>query len=106
LGRKSAAFHNEYDVLLTPTVAAPAFKAERSFPESFEAFDNPRAWTPFALLFNLTQQPAVSLPGGLTSAKLPIGIHLAAARGQDAALLHVAYALQRALDQSFYPDLR
>lgn len=89
--RRLQEFHGRYDLLLTPTTAAPAFEADRWVPKAFEQFDNWRAWVPFTSLPNLTQQPAISLPAGLTGAGLPIGVQLAGARFNDDLVLRAAH---------------
>jgi aspartyl-tRNA(Asn)/glutamyl-tRNA(Gln) amidotransferase subunit A len=94
--RRFHEFHSRYDVLLTPTVAAPAFPAERTYPEEYEAFENRRAWTPFTAIFNLTGQPAITVPIGLTSKGLPVGLHIVGARGAEATVLKAAAAFERA----------
>lgn len=103
--RRMQAFHNEYDVLLTPTVAAPAFPAERSYPADYEEYSNRRAWTPFCSLFNVTQQPAISVPAGLTAARLPIGLHIVGPRAADAKVLRAAFAFEQAFAFSERPSL-
>jgi aspartyl-tRNA(Asn)/glutamyl-tRNA(Gln) amidotransferase subunit A len=94
--RRYQAFHTRYDVLLTPTVAWPAFAADRYFPEEYDRFPNSRAWVPFTSIFNLTQQPAISVPIGLTSKGLPIGLQIVGARGAEATILKAAAAFERA----------
>jgi aspartyl-tRNA(Asn)/glutamyl-tRNA(Gln) amidotransferase subunit A len=96
LARRLHAFHGEYDLLITPTVAWPAFSAERSYPEAFEPFPNRRTWVPFASLFNLTQQPAISVPTGLTSEGLPAGLHIVGPRGAETKVLRAAAAFESA----------
>ena len=86
-------FHERFDFLITPTVAAPAFDASRVCPPEFEHFGNIRAWTPFALIFNLTQQPAISIPVGLTASGLPIGLQVVGRRFEDALVLRSAHAI-------------
>ena len=54
------------------------------------------SWTPFSYPFNLTQQPAASVPCGLTSAGLPIGLQFVGPRYGDAAVLAAAKAYQDA----------
>jgi aspartyl-tRNA(Asn)/glutamyl-tRNA(Gln) amidotransferase subunit A len=51
-------------------------------------------WTPFSYPFNLSQQPAISLPCGLTLDGLPMGVQLVGTMFGDAKLLQAAQALQ------------
>jgi aspartyl-tRNA(Asn)/glutamyl-tRNA(Gln) amidotransferase subunit A len=71
-------FHTEYDLLLTPTVPIPAFEAghEVSAGSPHQGWTS---WTPFTYPFNLTQQPAASVPWGFTSAGLPVGLQVVGA---------------------------
>lgn len=99
-------FHERYDVVLTPTTAAASVAADRWVPEGFEEFPNSRAWVPFASLFNLTQQPAITVPAGLTTERLPIGLQIAAARFDDDLLLQVAHLFTTTNPQAVgYPPL-
>ncbi|HEX9683813.1 MAG TPA: amidase [Acidimicrobiales bacterium] len=88
-------FHQRYDLLLTPTLPIPAFEAGREVPEGWPQRRWP-TWTPFSYPFNLTQQPAVSVPCGFTGDGLPIGLQLVAARGHDALVLRAARAYEQA----------
>jgi aspartyl-tRNA(Asn)/glutamyl-tRNA(Gln) amidotransferase subunit A len=58
-------------------------------------------WTPFSYPFNLSQQPAISLPCGLTTDGLPMGVQLVGPMFGDAMVLRAAKALQDG-----YPLLR
>jgi aspartyl-tRNA(Asn)/glutamyl-tRNA(Gln) amidotransferase subunit A len=89
-------FHQRYPLLVTPTVAVPAFDADRWYPESFEKYNEPRAWVPFGNPFNLTQQPAISVPCGFTRAGLPVGLQIVGPRFADALVLRAAKALESA----------
>jgi aspartyl-tRNA(Asn)/glutamyl-tRNA(Gln) amidotransferase subunit A len=51
-------------------------------------------WTPFSYPFNLSQQPAISLPCGLNNQGLPMGVQLVGSMFGDAVLLRAAHALQ------------
>ena len=53
-------------------------------------------WTPFSYPFNLTQQPAASVPCGFTKAGLPAGLHIVGRMFDDAAVLGAAFAYERA----------
>ena len=94
LGKHLQHFHETYDLLLTPTVAVPAFSAERWVPEEFEGHENARAWIPFCNPFNLSGQPAISVPCGFTAAGLPVGLQVVGPRFGDAAVLRAAHAYE------------
>ena len=51
-------------------------------------------WTPFSYPFNLTQQPACTIPCGLTSDGLPIGLQLVGPMFADALVLRAARAYE------------
>ena len=93
LGLRMARFHREFDILLTPTLPIPAFEAGQLAPQGSDQ-TNWANWTPFSFPFNLTQQPAASIPCGFTSAGLPVGVQIVAAKYQDALVLRVARALE------------
>jgi aspartyl-tRNA(Asn)/glutamyl-tRNA(Gln) amidotransferase subunit A len=61
-------------------------------------------WTPFTYPFNLTQQPAASLPCGLTAAGLPVGLQIVGARYDDARVLRASRAFE-AVQPFPMPDL-
>ncbi|WP_394835773.1 amidase [Pendulispora rubella] len=95
LGQRMGRFHETYDVLLTPTLPIPAFEAGREAPEGAPS---PRwtGWTPFTYPFNMTQQPAASIPCGRTSEGLPIGLQIVGARYADAKVLAVSRVYEQA----------
>jgi len=55
-------------------------------------------WTPFRYPFNLSQQPAISLPCGLTRERLPMGVQLVGPMFGDALVLRAAKALESCYD--------
>lgn len=83
----------QYDLLLTPTMPMPAFKVGLDTPNGGD--DVSLAWTPFTFTFNLSRNPAASIPCGLTKAGLPIGLQIVGAHYADALLLRAAYAFER-----------
>ena len=95
LSRTLNAFLGERDLLLTPTLTVPAFDAERLAPAEFERFEDPRAWVPFCSPFNLSQQPAITVPCGFTRAGLPIALQIVGPRHEDARVLRAARAYER-----------
>jgi aspartyl-tRNA(Asn)/glutamyl-tRNA(Gln) amidotransferase subunit A len=93
LGSHLRQFMQRFDLLITPTVAVPAFEAR---PAGQRAM-TPAAllgWTPFSYPFNLTQQPACSVPCGLTAAGLPVGLQFVGPMFGDALVLRAARAFE------------
>ena len=88
-------FHRKWDLLVTPTLPIPAFTAGRNVPEGWPD-EHWQSWTPFTYPFNLTQQPAATVPCGLTAAGLPIGLQIVGARYADALVLRAARAYEAA----------
>jgi len=98
LGIRMSRFHCDWDLLVTPTVAIPAFAAGREVPEGWPEHGWP-SWTPFTYPFNLTQQPAASVPCGFTADGLPIGLQIVGPRYGDALVLRAARAYEAAHPQ-------
>jgi len=86
-------FHEKYHLLLTPTLPVPAFDAGKEFPGP-AGKRRWTDWTPFSYPFNLTQQPAASIPCGLTKAGLPAGLHIVGPKHGDALVLRAARAYE------------
>ena len=79
----AAALFAEVDVLLTPATAVPAFAAEGPPPGGAMA-------TPYTMLANLCWNPSISVPAGLTSGGLPVGLQITARRHHDELPLRLA----------------
>jgi aspartyl-tRNA(Asn)/glutamyl-tRNA(Gln) amidotransferase subunit A len=92
LGRTMGEFHEQYDLLVTPTMPIPAFEAGVESPSGGRW----TGWTPFTYPFNLTQQPAATRPCGFTSAGLPVGLQVVGARHADARVLAACAAFEEA----------
>ncbi|BAB52426.1 amidase [Mesorhizobium japonicum] len=90
-----AKFHEDYDFLVTPTMPIAPFPVGRNEPD--DSFTGWVDWTPFTYPFNLTQQPAASLPSGLDDQGLPVGLQLVGARYSDTTVLAAAYAIESRL---------
>jgi aspartyl-tRNA(Asn)/glutamyl-tRNA(Gln) amidotransferase subunit A len=108
-GEQMQAFLGTYDILVTPTMPVPPLpiSAKQDDPESDEWYRvGGRNWAPFGLPFNLTQQPAASLPCGLTKDGLPVGMQIAARKYRDALVLKVSHAYERILDFPYDGALR
>ncbi|MCX7670664.1 MAG: amidase family protein, partial [Anaerolineae bacterium] len=85
---------NEFDLLMSPTVPIPAFEAGRDTPGG-SAFRSWVEWSSFSFPVNLSQQPACSVPCGLTGAGLPVGLQIIGPRGGDAAVLSAALTIEQ-----------
>jgi aspartyl-tRNA(Asn)/glutamyl-tRNA(Gln) amidotransferase subunit A len=96
LGVRMGEFHSRYDLLLTPTLPIPAFAAGVEVPEGWPR-ERWTSWTPFTYPFNMTQQPAASVPCGFASG-LPVGLQIVGPRHGDAQVLALAHAFQMATD--------
>ena len=93
LSRQMQLLHRRYDLLLTPTVAVPALEVGKDLSDPTrekEWID----WTPFSYPFNLTRQPAASVPCGLTRNGLPIGLQIVGPLYGDALVLRAMRAFE------------
>ncbi len=87
-----------FDLLITPTISAPPPKIGEMVPDPatpLAAFIRSGALLPFTVPFNITGQPAVSLPLHWNDAKLPIGVQFIAAMGREDLLIRVASQLEQ-----------
>lgn len=98
LERRVLGWFGDADLWLTPTVALPAPKVgafKKRAPE--QGFHAAAALGAFTALFNVSGQPAVSLPAGVTREGLPIGVQLAGRMNGEATVLAVARQLEQAM---------
>jgi amidase/6-aminohexanoate-cyclic-dimer hydrolase len=101
-GRQLARFFLDHDVLLTATLAEPPARIGRFVLDNSDFVDyrlGPRGvvqYSPYTAIFNITGQPAISLPLHWSRDGLPIGVHFAAAFGEDALLLRLSAQLEQA----------
>lgn len=100
--RKVQGWFDRYDLILMPTLSRTALPIQERLFDPIEIegkiVDSIRkAWYPYTHPFNLTGNPAVTLPAGLHSDGLPIAIQLVARRGADAALLRASAIYERAM---------
>lgn len=96
LMQQMSMFHRDYDLVLTPTVPILPFEAGCEVPPGWP---HPRwtTWTPFTWPFNMTGQPAISVPCGFSDSGLPIGAQLIGGRHDDALVLRAAHTLQQVM---------
>jgi len=91
--RRCEILFDEYDALILPTTPIPA-----PVLEGENAIERARQLTRFTAPFNLTGLPALSIPCGLTSGGLPIGLQIVSRAWNEAGVLRVGYAFQESTD--------
>jgi len=97
LGTHMRRFMEDYDLLVTPTLPIAAFEAGKLSPED-DGTGKWVNWTPFSYPFNLTQQPAASVPCGFTKAGLPAGLHVIGRMFDDRTVLRACHAYEQTED--------
>jgi Asp-tRNA(Asn)/Glu-tRNA(Gln) amidotransferase A subunit family amidase len=98
-GRAMAAFMQDHDVILTPTLAKPPVKLGvlSLSPADFNAFvQEVTTFGPFTAIYNCTGQPAMSVPLHWTKDGLPVGVMFAGRYGDEATLFRLAGQLEAA----------
>ena len=89
-----------YDVVVTPTAGTPPMRTDELWPPAEKPWKISAAYARiglFTLPFNVTGQPAISVPTHWTDDGLPVGVQLAANMGHDPLLLDLATRLEEAL---------
>lgn len=97
--REIGKFFEEVDVWLTPTLAEPPVPLGTFEPPAdnpLAAIERGSAFVPFTPLFNMTGQPAMSMPLFWNDAGLPVGTHFVGRFGDEATLLRLAAQLEAA----------
>lgn len=90
-------FFDDYDLLLTPTVAVPPFKIGTLNPrETAGKKVSPLNWTEFCCLMNVAGLPAASVPCGWTKDGLPVGLQITGRRLAEATVFKAAAAFEKA----------
>jgi aspartyl-tRNA(Asn)/glutamyl-tRNA(Gln) amidotransferase subunit A len=93
LAAQMAAFHRNYDLLLTPMMPVPALPVGQDLndPATETSWID---WSPFSYPFNMTRQPACSIPCGLTGAGLPSGLQIVGPLYAEDRVLRAARAFE------------
>jgi aspartyl-tRNA(Asn)/glutamyl-tRNA(Gln) amidotransferase subunit A len=93
--RRMCWLHRDYDLLITPQLAVPAFEAGAEVPRG-TGRTRWWEWSPFTYPFNLSQQPAATVPCGFTRAGLPVAMQVVGDKFADAKVLRAARAYEAA----------
>jgi Asp-tRNA(Asn)/Glu-tRNA(Gln) amidotransferase A subunit family amidase len=99
LGRQMAAFHAQWDVLLTPGLAMVPPRLgwiDMMLDDVDEYWRRVFAFSPFTVCFNLTGQPAMMLPLGESAEHVPVAVQCVARHGDEATLFRLAAQLEAA----------
>ena len=90
-------FLARFDLLITPTVAVPPFEVGRPGVKEIAGREvGPLGWIPFTYPFNLTGQPAATVPVGFTASGLPVGLQIVGRRHGDRTVLAASAAFEAA----------
>lgn len=103
LGASMRAFHRRYDLLVTPVTTAPCCAADAEGLEG-SPYAHLGELSPFTPAFNLTRQPAASVPVGLTAEGMPVGMQVAGPLYAEALILRACRAIEKAMPFA-QPDL-
>ncbi|MBV8521606.1 MAG: amidase, partial [Acetobacteraceae bacterium] len=87
-------FHDRYDLLVTPTVATAAFEVGHNTPPDGRFGEEWFNWAPYSYPFDLTLQPAASVPCGRTRAGLPVGLQIVGRILRDELVLRASRAFE------------
>jgi aspartyl-tRNA(Asn)/glutamyl-tRNA(Gln) amidotransferase subunit A len=101
LSQRMQLFHQAYDLLLTPTLPITAFAAGVDTPDATR-FPSWYDWTPFTWPFNLTRQPAASVPCGFVDG-LPIGLQIIGPMFSEAMILRASRCVEAACATGLRP---
>jgi aspartyl-tRNA(Asn)/glutamyl-tRNA(Gln) amidotransferase subunit A len=96
------AFFNRFDLLVGPVMPVPPYAVTRDVPEGFA--DEDWRWCPYTYIWNMTGQPACSVPIGFTTAGLPVGVQIIGRMGEEHLVLRAAAAIERTITWKA-PDL-
>ena len=97
LGRRMEEFFDNFDLLLTPTMAVPAFPIDqRPGVIGGKTVDPFWGFLPFTYPINISGQTASSIPCGYSSDGMPIGLHIIGPKGSEAKVLQACAAFEAA----------
>ena len=95
-GLRANMFFEQYDLMITPTLPITAFSAGQNVPDD-DQYNSWWDWAKFCYPFNLTGQPACSVPCGFSDAGLPVGLQIIGRQFDDMGVLRAASAFEKAM---------
>ena len=97
LKRRMETFFDDYDLLLTPTMAVTAFHIDDR-PSTISGKEVHEFWgyLPFTYPINITGQTAASVPCGFSQSGMPIGLHIVGPFGSESKVLRASRAFEQA----------
>ena len=102
LERDMAALFHSTDILLTPATACRPYPADSTIPTELEGKDiSAIGVEPFGVFVNACWNPAISIPAGVTSDGLPVGLQITCRRHHDDVALRLARLFEQAQPWSF-----
>ena len=91
-------YHQRFDLLLTPTMPTTAIEAGVEVPRDGSFGDQWFNWSPYTWPFNVTGQPAASVPVGLASDGMPVGLQIVGAPRREDLVLRLAKGVEMLSD--------
>src|SRR5262249_13524567 len=88
-------FHEKYDLLLTPVISCTAFRHDEEPKQIAGRTIPPAGWMAYTQPFNLTGQPAASIPCGFDAQGLPVGLHIIGRAYEDSLVLRASHAFEQ-----------
>lgn len=106
LEQQVAGFFKDNDLLFSPATSCRPYGAEDAPPKVIEGKDASQGGAePFGMLANACWNPSISIPAGMTSDGLPVGLQVTARRHRDDVLLRLARIAEQAMPWPYWPDL-
>lgn len=106
LEQQVADFFRSHDLLFSPATSCRPYGAEDAPPKVIEGKDASQGGAePFGMLANACWNPSISIPAGMTSDGLPVGLQITARRHRDDVLLRLARIAEEVMPWPYWPDL-
>lgn len=105
LEQQVAGFFRDNDLLFSPATSCRPYGADEAPPREIEGRDASAGGAePFGMLANACWNPSISIPAGMTSDGLPVGLQIVARRHRDDILLRLARIAEVTMPWPYWPD--